>query len=104
MSDPASIGPSMAVALITTFYGAVLANLVFMPIAGKLKARSAEESLMRRIILEGILMIQAQVNPRYIGQKLVAYLPPKWRETALEGDKEKASEEDATNEQATNPA
>ena len=105
MSDPASIGPSMAVALITTFYGAVLANLVFMPIAGKLKARSAEESLMRRIILEGILMIQAQVNPRYIGQKLVAYLPPKWRETALEGDKGKAGgEENATNEQATNPA
>ena len=83
MDDPSSIGPSMSVALITTFYGAVLANLIFMPIAGKLKARTADESLMRRIVLEGILMIQAQTNPRYISQKLVAYLPPKWRESAI---------------------
>jgi len=83
MDDPSSIGPSMSVALITTFYGAVLANLIFMPIAGKLKCRTADESLIRRIVLEGILMIQAQTNPRYISQKLIAYLPPKWRESAL---------------------
>ncbi len=90
IDDPSTIGPSMAVALITTFYGALMANLVFMPIAGKLKARSADESLMRRIILEGILMIEAQVNPRYISQKLVAYLPPRLRETALQKENQKA--------------
>jgi chemotaxis protein MotA len=86
MNDPSTIGPSMAVALITTFYGALMANLVFLPIEGKLKTRTADESLMRRIILEGILMIQAQTNPRYVGQKLVAYLPPRLREPALEED------------------
>lgn len=80
LDDPSTIGPKMAVALITTFYGALLSNLVFMPIAGKLKTRTEDESLMRRIILEGIIMIQAQANPRFIGQKLLAYLPPKKRE------------------------
>jgi chemotaxis protein MotA len=97
MDDPTTIGPSMAVALITTFYGALMANLVFMPIAGKLKARTADEALMRRIVLEGILMIQAQVNPRYIGQKLASYLPPKQRESALEaayGVKHRGTETD----------
>lgn len=84
LDDPSSIGPKMAVALITTFYGALLSNLVFMPIAGKLKIRTEDESLMRRIILEGIIMIQAQTNPRFIGQKLLAYLPPKMRENAQE--------------------
>lgn len=76
LDDPSTIGPKMAVALITTFYGALLSNLVFMPIAGKLKTRTEDESLMRRIILEGIIMIQAQANPRFVGQKLFAYLPP----------------------------
>jgi len=80
LDDPKTIGPKMAVALITTFYGALLSNLVFMPIAGKLKTRTEDESLMRRIILEGIIMIQAQANPRFIGQKLLAYLPPSKRE------------------------
>jgi len=93
MNDPSTIGPSMAVALITTFYGALLANLVFMPIAGKLKTRTADESLMRRIIMEGLLMIQAQTNPRYVGQKLVAYLPPRLREPALEEEAKQGGEE-----------
>jgi len=90
MNDPGSIGPSMAVALITTFYGALMANLIFMPIAGKLRARTADETLMRRIVLEGVLMIQAQVSPRYISQKLVAYLPPGLRGTALQKENQKA--------------
>ena len=92
MNDPSTIGPSMAVALITTFYGALLANLVFMPLAGKLKTRTADETLMRRIIIEGLLMIQAQTNPRYLAQKLVAYLPPSMRETALEENVVKGGE------------
>lgn len=100
MNDPSNIGPAMSVALITTFYGAVLANLIFMPIAGKLKARTADESLIRRIVLEGILMIQAQTNPRYISQKLVAYLPPKWRESVLHTDRQRLTPErnETTNE------
>jgi len=102
MDDPTTIGPAMAVALITTFYGAFMANLVFMPIAGKLKARTADESLMRRITLEGIIMIQAQVNPRYIGQKLLAYLPPKLRESAMQ--KDEAREREVADEKVPSPA
>ncbi len=101
MNDPATIGPSMAVALITTFYGALLANLIFMPIAGKLKTRTEDESLMRRIVLEGIIMIQAQTNPRFISQKLLVYLPPKMREAAQESRSQGAK---ATNEEATGTA
>lgn len=90
MDDPSTIGPSMAVALLTTFYGALMANLVFMPIAGKLKTRTADEALMRRIILEGVLMIQAQASSRYIGQKLVSYLPPRLREAVLQKKNQEA--------------
>jgi chemotaxis protein MotA len=81
MNDPSSIGPSMAVALITTFYGAVLANLVFNPMAAKLKNRSKEEVLIRGMILEGILCISKGENPRIIEEKLNSYLPPKQRKT-----------------------
>lgn len=81
MNDPSSIGPSMAVALITTFYGAVLANLVFNPMSAKLKNRSKEEVLIRGMILEGILCISKGENPRIIEEKLNSYLPPKQRKT-----------------------
>jgi chemotaxis protein MotA len=83
MDDPSTIGPSMAVALLTTFYGTLMANLVFMPIAGKLKVHTADESLVKRITLEGILLIQAQINPRYVGQRLAAYLPSDLKESVL---------------------
>ncbi len=79
MSDPSTIGPSMAVALITTFYGAVLANLVFLPLAGKLKLRSKEEVLIRSMVMEGILAISKGENPRIIEEKLTSYLSPKAR-------------------------
>jgi len=79
LDDPTTIGPAMAVALLTTFYGAVLANLVFIPIAGKLKNRSQEETLFRQIAMEGILMIQDGVNPRYIEPNLARYLAPSVR-------------------------
>jgi len=91
MDDPSTIGPSMAVALTTTFYGALMANLVFMPIAGKLKARTADESLMKHIILEGVLLIQARINPRYVGQRLAAYLPSNLRESVLLDKRESVS-------------
>ncbi|MFP4167244.1 MAG: motility protein A [Desulfonatronovibrionaceae bacterium] len=80
MNDPSTIGPAMAVALLTTFYGAVLANLVFNPMSGKLKTRSKEEVLGREMILEGILSISKGENPRIIAEKLNSYLPPKSRQ------------------------
>ena len=79
MSDPSTIGPAMAVALLTTLYGAILANLVFNPMSGKLKARSKEEILLREMIMEGILAISKGENPRIIEEKLNSYLPPKDR-------------------------
>ncbi len=79
MSDPSTIGPSMAVALITTFYGAILANLVFNPMAGKLRTRHKEEVLIRELMLEGILSICRGENPRIIEEKLNSFIPPKER-------------------------
>lgn len=85
MSDPTSIGPSMAVALITTFYGSVLANVVFIPMATKLKVKSREETLEKEVIVEGLLSIQAGENPRIIEEKLKAFLPPSMRKSAEAG-------------------
>lgn len=79
LDDPSAIGPAMAVALITTFYGALLANLVFNPMSGKLKTRSKEEILAKEMMLEGILCISKGENPRIIEEKLNSYLPPKIR-------------------------
>jgi chemotaxis protein MotA len=79
LQDTSAIGPAMAIALITTFYGAVLANLVFIPFSGKLKNRSQQELLLRRLTLEGILAIGAGNNPRVVEQKLNAFLAPRLR-------------------------
>lgn len=79
MEDPSTIGPSMAVALITTFYGAVLANVLFLPIAGKLRTRSKEESLVKEMILQGVISLSRGDNPRIIEQKLHSFLPPSLR-------------------------
>ncbi|MFZ5966585.1 MAG: flagellar motor protein [Bacillota bacterium] len=81
LDNPKSVGPSMAVALITTFYGSVMANLVFIPLAAKLKIRSKEEILIKEIMVEGLLSIQAGENPRIIEEKLKAFLPPKARKS-----------------------
>ncbi len=79
MSDPSSIGPSMAVALITTFYGSVLANWFCYPAENKLKARSNAEYMTKSIVIEGLLSIQAGENPRVIEEKLKSFLAPKQR-------------------------
>ena len=84
MEDPSSIGPSMAVALLTTLYGAIMANVVFIPIAGKLKNRTAEEMLIKEITIEGIMSIQSGDNPRIVKQKLQAFLAPKLRSVEAE--------------------
>jgi chemotaxis protein MotA len=74
MSDPSSIGPAMAVALLTTLYGALIANLICNPIAGKLEIRSKEEILMMNMVMDGILSIQAGDNPALVEFKLNTYL------------------------------
>ena len=76
MDDPSKIGPAMAVALLTTFYGAILANLIFNPIAGKLKERTAEELLYKELTMEGVISISQGDNPRLVEQKLTSYLQP----------------------------
>lgn len=80
MKDPSQIGAPMAVALLTTFYGTLLAYLLFLPIAGKLKAKSKKEVLLKQMILEGIISIQSGDNYRIVEQKLRAFLPSKSRE------------------------
>ncbi|MFQ5560290.1 MAG: motility protein A [Nitrospinota bacterium] len=84
MDDPSTIGPAMAIALITTFYGALLANTLFIPLAGKLKKRSGEEVLLKELALEGIMSITAGDNPRVVESKLHSFLAPKLRESVFQ--------------------
>ncbi len=84
LEDPSSIGLGMATALITTFYGALAANLVFLPLAGKLKNRSSGEVLLKELSIEGILSIQSGDNPRIVESKLMSFVAPKLRETQKE--------------------
>lgn len=84
MDDPSSIGPAMAVALLTTFYGAMMANLFGGPLKAKLEGRSAQETLIREIMIAGIMAIQAGDNPRIVEQKLNAYLAPKERKSQFD--------------------
>lgn len=81
MEDPSAIGAGMAVALITTLYGAILANVVFIPTAAKLKVRTSTELLSKEITIEGILSIQSGDNPRVVEQKLKAFIAPAQRAT-----------------------
>ena len=76
MEDPSQIGAPMAVALLTTFYGTLLANLLFLPVAGKLKTRSKQEILFKQMVLEGVLSIQSGDNHRVVEQKLKAFIAP----------------------------
>jgi chemotaxis protein MotA len=85
MDDPSSIGGGMAVALLTTLYGSLLSNIVFLPSAGKLKVRTAMELLQKEIIIEGILSIQSGDNPRVVEQKLKAFVSPSIRERIVIG-------------------
>ena len=80
LDDPGSIGPAMAVALLTTFYGSIMANIVCLPIAGKLRTRSKEEVLAKEMSIQGIISISNGDNPRILEQKLLAFIPPNQRE------------------------
>ena len=82
LSDTASIGSNMAVALLTTLYGSLIANWICVPISNKLKLQNNDEYQLREIIIEGLLSIQAGENPRVIEEKLKSFLSPSAR-TAL---------------------
>lgn len=85
MEDPSKIGPSMAVALITTLYGAVIANVFAGPLADKLYQNDQAEVLMKTVIIAGVMAIQSGDNPRVVESKLLTYLPPSERDAFNEG-------------------
>ena len=80
LQDVSALGPGMAVALITTMYGSMMANMFGSPVSKKLAARSAKEVKSMELMVEGILAIQAGENPRIVEEKLKVYLPPAMRE------------------------
>ena len=81
LTSPAGIGMGMATALLTTFYGALLANLLFIPLAGKLRTRSREELVIREMMIEGLVGIQSAATPSALQDRMTAYLvtPPETR-------------------------
>ena len=84
MEAPKSIGPAMAVALLTTLYGAMIATMIATPIADKLSLRMTEEARMQSLYIDALVAIQEGTNPRIIEQMLSSYLPPKEREKVAE--------------------
>lgn len=74
LDDPSTIGSGMAIALVTTFYGSLMSNLIFVPLASKLRSNSRAEILLKEVMIEGILSIQAGENPRIVEEKLKAFL------------------------------
>jgi len=85
LDDKASIGPNMALALVTTLYGSIFANQLFAPFSSKLGLQDAREATVKEMIIEGVLSIQAGENTRLLAQKLMAYLSPTIRK-AMEAD------------------
>lgn len=85
MSDASALGPNMAVALITTLYGSMLANWIAMPIANKLRVNNSDEIILKEVMIEGLLSIQAGENPRVIEEKLKSFLSPNDRSSYGDG-------------------
>lgn len=73
LNDPHTLGPNMAVALLTTLYGALLANLVFIPIAAKLEEKTESEIFIKQVMIEGVVGIQSGKNPRNLESQLVVF-------------------------------
>ena len=95
MSDPASIGPAMAVALLTTLYGALVANLVCLPLADKLALRSQQEQETRNIVREGAVGIARGLSPMVLEEALKIYLAPKARRKKSPATKAKGGQKKA---------
>ena len=83
LSNPDTIGPAMAIALITTMYGSMVANMLCIPLAGKLQHRTKEEVTRKEMIISAILSIQGGDNPRIVKQKLLTYIPPNLRKAIM---------------------
>jgi chemotaxis protein MotA len=90
MTDPSKLGPYMATALLATFYGATLANLICLPIADKLHGKQLDEDINRTLIIDGVLMIRDAKSPTLVREMLLAYLPEKHRHA--EADEDEAAE------------
>ncbi|HHY20900.1 MAG TPA: flagellar motor protein MotP [Bacilli bacterium] len=86
LNDPASLGPKMAIALITTLYGALLANLIFLPIASKLENKTEEEAFVKQLIVEGVIGVQSGQNPKILEEKLSAFIPKEIKTKLSEED------------------
>ena len=94
LDDPSKLAGSIASAFLATLWGLLSANLIYLPLGGKLRAKSEEEAAYRTLLMEGILSLQAGENPRIVREKLGAFLPPKAREKEEKGKgKEKAKAE-----------
>jgi chemotaxis protein MotA len=91
LSDPSTIGPQMSVALITTFYGSLLANVFFMPVSKKLKIKTSEEIFQKEMVIEALLSLQAGENPAVMRRKLLAYVDEKQR---MQAEQENNKDED----------
>lgn len=89
LNDPESLGPNMAIALLTTLYGSLLANLVFLPMAAKLALKTEKEVFLKQIIIEGVIGVQSGQNPKILEEKLSAFLS---RNERLEEDTDSAEE------------
>lgn len=89
MEDPSAIGPAMAIALLTTMYGAVVSNLFALPMAEKLGFRSRQEVMLKMIVIKGVMAIQSGDNPRIVEQKLKTFLPARLR--VAESEKSEAA-------------
>lgn len=85
LNEPGKMGHAIAAAFVATLYGVAFANLVYLPIASKLKSRTADEVLSYEMIIEGVMSIQAGDNPRIVETRMMAYLPP-----AIRAEREKA--------------
>src|ERR1051326_8236485 len=90
MTDPSKLGPFMAVALLATFYGAAVANLLCLPIADKLHLKLVDEEINRTLIIDGILMIRESKSPTLVREMLLAYLPEHHRHTEEDQEEEAA--------------
>jgi chemotaxis protein MotA len=101
LQDTAQIASGMAVALLTTFYGAMAAYLIFLPIAGKLKRRSEEEIFIKEVIIRGVLLLQSGVAPSVMEANLQAYLSPALRKAALAKEKAAREQMAASSQQST---
>ncbi|RSL32923.1 flagellar motor protein MotP [Salibacterium salarium] len=92
LDDPATLGPNMALALITTLYGTVLANMLFIPMASKLEQKTDDEVFVRQIVIEGVIGVQSGQNPKILEEKLSAFVKDNGKEQETEEQEELANE------------